>query len=229
MPLSSPINWPDDVAPPSKGDLCTLSATRKIDILAFYTAGLLGTLRTATHHGHRAWLITDLEGLCAEARRLDGQMWDGGQKSLALPGSRKNRPVGLKTHNSRLDALKNIVLVEGAPDYYAALALAIDSPANFRVAAMLGSGCNISECDVADCRILIIPHGDLAGLSACDRWSKELYALGAKKVRYQRLPEDCKDLNIFLEKYPEPEHGEKLLKWLNQPSPQESMEKENHS
>jgi len=72
LPANPSVAWPGDLSPPNARDLRTLSLARKLDICAFYTAGCLGTLRIGTHHGHRAWIITDRAGLGAEARRLDG-------------------------------------------------------------------------------------------------------------------------------------------------------------
>jgi hypothetical protein len=90
---------------------------------AFFLAGRLGTLKVATVYSAPAWIITDANQRCAEARRFDGAMYQlGGKaaKSFCLPGSRKDLPLGLKTTNPHWDALNNILLVEGMPDYYAA-------------------------------------------------------------------------------------------------------------
>src|SRR5215469_11680733 len=114
-PKHNDIGWPVDIRPPLAADLCTLSLIRKLDILSFHIAGLLGTLKIAIHKGAPSWIITDRAALSAEARRMDGALWEGNKKSLALVGSKKNAPVGLVTFNADFDRLKNIVLVEGAP------------------------------------------------------------------------------------------------------------------
>jgi len=221
-PKDKAIGWPVDSRPPLAAELCVLSLIRKLDILAFHMAGLLGTLKIATHKGAPSWIITDRAALSAEARRMDGTLWDGNKKSLALAGSKKNAPVGLVTFNADLDRLKNIVLVEGAPDYFAALALAIDSITGFRPAAVLGAGCPITTdpgrefgvpgSEFAEARVLIIPHNDPAGVSAAGQWSRQLYSLGAARVRVQALPESYKDLNEFVSA-PNEDHST-ILQWL---------------
>jgi hypothetical protein len=193
---------------PSASDCEALGALRQLSPGAFHLAGKLGTLRTGTLYGHPAWLIRDQAIYSFEARRMDGSLWQGNKKSLALKGSKKNCPVGLLTLNHLLDELKTIVLVEGAPDYYAALALAIDSNKNFRIAAMLGSACNIdfdpafacgmASCDLRGSSVLVIPHNDEGGLKAAARWSTQLYKLDAARVRIQQLPKGFKDLNEFV-------------------------------
>jgi hypothetical protein len=180
-------------------------------------------LRVGTHHSQPAWLITDQAMFAAEARRLDGELWDGQRKSLALPGSHKNAPVGLLTLNAYLDELKTLVLVEGMPDYFAALELAINSEHNFRVAAMLGSACSIeldpafqagiASADLRNCRVLIIPHNDAAGVVAATKWSRQLYDLEVAEVQIQRLPDKYKDLNEFVSA--DPDNAYKILQWTH--------------
>jgi len=221
-PKDKGIVWPSDTRPPVANDLCVLGLVRKLDILAFHLAGLLGTLKVATHKGQWAWIITDRAALGAEARRMDGALWDGTKKSLSLVGSKKNAPVGLVTFNADLDRHKNIVLVEGAPDYFAALALAIDSPINFRVATMLGASCSITVdpgyefgvpgSELHEVKVLIIPHNDLSGQAAAGNWSRQLYSLGAARVRVQTLPDSFKDLNDFVSA-PD-EDPKRILQWL---------------
>jgi hypothetical protein len=211
---------------PTQEDCRALGALRRLPGTCFGLAGRLGTLRIGAHHGALAWLLSDSAMFAAEARRLDGLLWDAQKKSLALPGSHKNAPVGLLTLNSYLDELKTLVLVEGMPDYYAALELAINSEHNFRVATMLGSACSIefdpafalgiASADLRGCRVLVIPHNDGPGVIAATKWSRQLYALEVAQVQIQRLPDKYKDLNDFVSA--DPDNAREILQWIQTPS-----------
>jgi hypothetical protein len=221
IPANPLINWPLHLTHPSPNMLCTLSLARKLYIGAFDLAAALGTLWECHHHGHWCWLLTDRAQIAAETRRIDGETFSG-VKSLAIAGSHKNAPCGLVTHNSDLDKVRNILLVEGMPDYFAGLALAIDSPKNFRVATMLGSACRIEsdpallfgppKSELTGARILIVPHADPPGARAAGNWSRDLYKLGASQAFIQRLPQPFKDLNDALS---QPKYdSQKLLNWF---------------
>jgi hypothetical protein len=200
---------PPDMRIPSESE-CRALALLRPGILpgAFDMAGRLGTLRVATIYGVICWVLTDATGICAEARRMDGQPFPNGNKSFCLPGSKKYWPVGLKTKRAEFDVLKNIVLVEGLPDYYAALSLAIDSEVNFRPATMLGAGLSIGpaarEC-FRGAHVLIIPHNDKKGEgeAAAQRWSDEIKAFGASRIFIQRLPIVCNDVADYLQQTPD--------------------------
>ena len=211
---------------PRQDDCRVLGALRRLPATCFDLSARLGTLRIGTHHGQPAWLLTDQALYAAEARRLDGKLWDGHKKSLALPGSSKNAPVGLLTLNPYLDELRTLVLVEGMPDYFAALELAINSEHNFRVAAMLGAACSIeldpafacgiASADLRKARVLIIPHNDAAGVIAATKWSQQLYGMEVAQVQIQRLPDNYKDLNDFVSA--DPAIAQKILQWTQSPS-----------
>ena len=216
LPLGG-VRWPPDLREPQEKECHALGALRGLSPKAFFLAGRLGTLKVATVYGQKSWIITDLNQRCAEARRFDGQPFivNGKErKGFCLPGSKKDLPLGLKTTNPHLDALSNILLVEGQPDYFAALALAIELPVNFRAVAMLGAATSFgSEVKqyLTGKKILIIPHNDIAGQAALPKWVKELYRLGARKVVSQALPIIHDDLNDFLQS-PGPDQPLDLLK-----------------
>ena len=114
--------------------------------------------------------------------------------------------------------MENILVVEGGPDYFAALYLAIDAPVNFRPVAILGA----TMSSLADAtrpylrgkKVLIIPHNDPAGQSAKAKWVKAFYKAGASKVTTQALPFLHDDLNEFL-KNTGPDNPVGLLKGFN--------------
>ena len=162
-------------------------------------------MKVATVYSQKSWIITDAGGRCAEARRFDGAMYQvNGKcvKSFCLPGSKKDLPLGLKTSNAAFDKLDNLLLVEGMPDYYAALQLALGSEINFRPIAVLGAGLttfSASQQYLAGKKILIICHNDPQGQAALPKWVKECYRLGAKSVVSSPLPFLHDDLNDFLQ------------------------------
>ena len=211
------IRWPPDIRTPSETDCRALGALRSLSPEAFFLAGRLGTLKVATVYSTPAWIITDAGGRCAEARRFDGAMYTvNGKavKSFCLPGSKKDLPLGLKTANPAFDQLDNLLLVEGMPDYYAALQLALGSEINFRPAAILGAGLtsfSAAQPYLAGKKILIICHNDPQGQAALPKWVKELYRLGAKSIKSQPLPFLHDDLNDFLQN-PGPDQPLDLLK-----------------
>ena len=71
----------------TEAELHQLAALRKVSFHAVHMARAEGVhlLRFATLRGHRAWIVTDAEGLNAQARRLDGGTWDhlGGAKAYS--------------------------------------------------------------------------------------------------------------------------------------------------
>lgn len=215
--LPQGIRWPPDIREPQETECRTLGALRGLSPEAFFLAGRLGTLKVATVYGAPAWIITDSLGRCAEARRFDGAMYqvNGKEiKSFCLPGSKKDLPLGLKTTNAGFDALDNLLLVEGMPDYYAALQLALGSEISFRPVAVLGAGLttfNDTQQYLLGKKILIICHNDPQGQAALPKWIKELYRLGAKSVSSQALPFLHDDLNDFLQN-PGPDQPLDLLK-----------------
>lgn len=223
---SDGIRWPPDIREPRDDECRALGSLRGLSPEAFFLAGRLGTLKVATVYRQKSWIITDAIGRCAEARRFDGQPFtinNKERKGFCLPGSKKDLPLGIKTQRPEFDQLKNILLVEGQPDYYAALSIALDSELNFRPATMLGAGISVgpeAREYFRGVNVLIIPHNDRRnhGEAAAQRWSKEINALGATKVFIQRLPVVCNDLNDFLVQ--RPSEGAKLLTGFHDgPSP----------
>jgi hypothetical protein len=211
----SSIRWPPDLRTASEDECRALGALRNLSPEAFFLADRLGTLKVATIYGQKCWILTDALARCAEARRFDGQLFASGKKSFCLPGSKKDMPLGLKTSNARFDTLPNLLLVEGMPDYYAALHLALESEINFRPIAILGAGLSslgdAAQQYLAGKKILMTCHNDPQGQASLPKWVKELYRLGAKSVVSQALPFLHDDLNDFLQN-PGPDNPLDLLK-----------------
>jgi hypothetical protein len=200
------IRWPADLRLPLEAECQELGRLRSLPAAAFDLAARLGCLKVATMRGVPVWILTDAASIVAEARRFDGEKFTANSgklfKAAALEGSHKTRPVGLQTRNPAYDALRKILLVEGGPDYFAGLALAILSPINFRVVAMLGS-LNIEKSDemakqFKDAYVIIIPHNDMDGCNAAQVRAERLISLGAVHVKIKPLPFEVDDLNDFL-------------------------------
>jgi hypothetical protein len=206
--------------PPGPDDCRGLARLRKLDPAAFDMAGRLGVLKIGMMREWPSWFITDQSGSLAESRRMDGLLYPEApgfkaRKGWALKGSHKDWPIGLTTLQPEFNALKNILLVEGGPDYFAGLQLALNSEISFRPAAMLGAGVAIgpqAREHFRGAHVLIIPHNDRsgAGEKAARAWATQIMSLGVKNCFIQRLPIVCDDLNDFL--IQRPDEGQKLLK-----------------
>lgn len=131
------------------------------------------------------WAITDQRRTLVEFRRLDGQPWPAfgrlaERKSHCL-GSGKDWPIG--TMESA--AAPAIAWVEGAPDLLAVWHLALVEGKTETVApvAMLGAANHRVAADALarfhGKRVVLYPHGDLAGQTAAKAWARQLRAVGA--------------------------------------------------
>jgi hypothetical protein len=214
----SGIRWPPDIRMPQEEECRALAELRSLSPEAFFLAGRLGTLKVATIYNQKCWIITDCNARCAEARRFDGALFPNGKKGFCLPGSKKDMPIGLQTSNPQFDALDNLLLVEGMPDYYAALQLALGSEISFRPITILGANIHVLNPStnqyLRQKNILLTCHNDPQGQIALSKWVKELYRLGAKSVVSQALPFLHDDLNDFLQN-PGPDQPLDLLKGFN--------------
>jgi hypothetical protein len=212
-----PILWPDNLQKPTEAECRTLGKLRGLSPEAFFLAGQLGTLLTGDKRGQRIWMTCDRKRRTAAMRRIDGLNLDLINKKSASPkNAKRDWIIGTQTSNPCLDELKNIILVEGEGDYYAALQLSITSEVNFKVLAILGAN---QKTFHEDCQaqfihasVLILPHNDRTkvGEEAAKKWTTLSYCWGASKVAIQPLPVVCDDLNDFL--IQRPSDGHKLLR-----------------
>jgi hypothetical protein len=195
------IDWPDDLRPPTDLECESLAMLRELPAGAFDLAGRLGFLKVGTHRGELLWFLTDASRRGAEGKTFTGEPCAAsGRKVVTLKGSDKSWAYGLISDRPEWDAMKKIVVVEGMPDFFAALALLIDWPGNARVVAMLGASANPGEEMVSRFRghqVLIIPHNDPEGTKAKKKWIDQLLGFEAK-VFTQKIPEGSKDVNEFL-------------------------------
>jgi hypothetical protein len=203
---------------PTQTEIETIAMLRGLSPEGITLAAERGLLFAADYKEHRAWIITDSRRVNAQARRLDGKLWEqiGNEKAWTLLGSIGALPVGL--YESL--AFPNIALVEGGPDLLAAFHLAwcatsapetlalgkgINVIEKFGVVAMLGRS-PIPEGELRhfkNKRVRIFADADKPGLQAEGRWWHQLESAGAKVdgysfsgfIRSDGLP--VKDLNDF--------------------------------
>jgi hypothetical protein len=192
------IRWPTDLHELTNAECRELEKLRGIYCGAFDLATKLGLLKIGTVWGQRSWIVQDISGRVAEARRMDGQPFDGVHKSKALTGSVKNGlPLGCLTNSNLLNQVHRLVLVEGAPDLMAAFAILLDYPVAVRPMCMLGAMTNITAGDFRGDQVLIIPHTDDEGNEASDRWAEQIKARGGDVIFFH-LETAFKDLDEWL-------------------------------
>ncbi len=205
-------------------DFRQLADLRGIQYAAHAWADERGLLRFATLKDHLAWIVTDSARLNAQARRMDGQLWDhleAKPKAWTLPGSRASWPIGIEES----EPFETIALCEGGPDFLAAHALCLQEyNSHCAPVGMLGASMRIH----ADALPLffgkivrIFVHNDDAGRKAAENWTDQLEAAGAIVDAFPfaglRKTDGAliKDLNDFLdidpnELNPDPAHNDIL-------------------
>lgn len=165
-----------------------------------------------------SWVLTDASGLCAEGRRLDGELYPaittkrhdlGERKAHTLRNSKKNWPVGILPNAAYRD-FDAIALVEGGPDYLAVLHFMLrQNRTGILPVAMLGRGQGLGGIhhDALELfkgkRVRIYPHADPdgGGYQCAQAWAEQLKQVNAdvdffvfkhmRKWNYARI----KDLN----------------------------------
>ena len=205
------IEWPEDLRLPTVAECESLSMLRNLPAGAFDLAALLGFLKVGTHKEELLWFLTDASKKGAEGKTFTGDpCLASRKKTAALPGTSKSWCYGLKSDLKIFDGINKLILCEGTPDFFAALALLIQWEGKARPITMLGFSTNIGP----ECReylrgktVLIIPHNDPEGQSAAEKWKVQLRELGTDKRIIQPLPDGFKDLNEYLSSSPEnPNH-----------------------
>lgn len=186
---------PDDARPGTADDWRELAALRHVSLEAVGAAALLGTLVFGKVGGFQCWILTDARGLIAEARRMDGKTFPAvgsltERKAHTLRGSVKNWPVGLvvSAHAPGPDA--PFLVIEGGPDYLAALDFAMKHRPDvlaWHPIAFLGAG-TASEIHREALPLLngrrarFYPHHEASGAGgkAVSKWAQQFTAAGAE-------------------------------------------------
>jgi len=184
----------------------------------------LNTLTFADVCGFPCWLLTDTARMIAEARRLDGKVFPavgplGERKAHTIKGSAKAWPAGVAVL-ATLPSFRAVMIVEGGPDYLAALHFACAAEKwDVLPVAMLGrsAGMRINVDALAllrGRRVRIYPHADAdaGGVTSARVWAEQLHAHGCDVDLYdftglmRRDGRAVKDLNDAAVIAPAQEH-----------------------
>lgn len=141
----------------------------------------------ANYQGHRVYIVTDIVGRVAQARRLDGGLFkdlNGGHKAETLKNSICSIPVGI-------DAIKTfpiVALCEGGTDFLASFHFAYIYDCENEVApiALLGATHSIHKellPTFIDKDVIIFADNDEAGAKGLENWGKQIHPY-AKRVLY---------------------------------------------
>jgi hypothetical protein len=174
----------------TEADQRLVAESRHLTPEAVSLALALRTLTFAIVGGFRCWLLADAEGRVVEARRLDGLPFPecgtlGRRKAHTLRGSRKSWPLGAAVLR-RVPEFRTLLLVEGGPDYLAALHFAHELERwDVLPVAMLGrgTGARIDPEALAlmrGRRVRIYPHADAdgGGVKSARQWAVQLREVG---------------------------------------------------
>jgi len=154
-----------------------------------------------------AWIVTDPMRCNAQARRMDGQPWEGigGAKAKSLRGVSARRCIGASLIGEQAQA---VWLMEGTPDLLAASIVATATGLNVNTLAfvcMTGAGNSLHAEDLpffAGRSVVIAVHNDTEhgeGAKAAIRWAAQLRSAGAGAVQgFNFAAHDCKDLSDYL-------------------------------
>jgi hypothetical protein len=209
----------------TRAEIQQIADSRNIDLRAVELAQDLGTLRVGEVSGYLSWVLLDASGLCAEGRRLNrkpypaittGKAQLSERKAHTLRGSRKDWPVGIVLAGEYRKSVESILMVEGGPDYLAALHFAfLQQKKGILPVAILGRGQGLRGLHpdalehFRDRRVRIVPHDDPDGgaYQSALRWAKQLRDIGAEVDFFhlrnlQTSTDKVKDLNDCCEIHP---------------------------
>jgi hypothetical protein len=188
-------------------ELQRFADARGICVEALELAQRMGTARVGIVCGYASIILLDQSGRCMEARRLDNLHYSATgdlseRKAHTIRGSQKAWPVGILPNRHYLRRCELIALVEGGPDYFAALHFAhVFGKSGIVPAAVLSRAVHgfhpASNELFRGKRVRIFPHHDTDG--GCERsainWGHQLRQLGCQVdfFTFEDLP--AKDLN----------------------------------
>ncbi len=166
------------------GALDMVAKLRHVSVDGARLMAARGLLWFTVWKGARAWAVTDSARRNAQARRMDGVLWEsfGGarMKAWTLPGSEAKWPIGA----SEMRNYPTVLLCEGGPDLLAAFHYIQDHgrEGDTTAVAVLGAALDIHADTLpffADKQIRIMAHTDQAGRDAAVRWGEQLAAVNA--------------------------------------------------
>ncbi len=178
-----------DLHPLSEADKEQIARDRVIDVAAVRWACELGVLGLDTVCSCRSWVLVDTSKRIAEARRIGGLNFPGmanlqERKAHTLKGSDKSWPIGASLLHQYSD-VRAIMLVEGGPDFLAALHfLHLFNAQGIIPIAMLGKAEIHPDAVrlIRGLRARIYPHNDPdgGGLKAANQWAVQLRQVGCQ-------------------------------------------------
>src|SRR5260221_4127540 len=211
----------------TRAELEQIENSRGIDTRAVQLAQDMGTLRVGEVCRYLSWVLSDASGLCAEGRRLNRKPYPAitsakvqlrERKAHTLRGSRKDWPVGILPAAEYRKSVGPILLVEGGPDYLAALHFALQQrKRGILPVAILGRGQGLrglhpdSLEHFRGLRVRTVPHDDPDGGSyhAALVWCQQLRKLDCEiglftfKALRKTNGAPVKDLNDCVELTPD--------------------------
>lgn len=177
--------------PLMESEIAGVAWKRQISVEAVKKASQLGLLYRSNVCQQSSWLLTDPARRIAEARRLSGEPFPPlgqlmSRKAHTIHGSSKSWPVGVALLESYPTA-RAIMLVEGGPDYLAALHFSLlMGEHNVLPIAMLGrqsgqAGIHPLALNLLrGRRVRIYPHADAdgGGMKSANGWATQLHRCG---------------------------------------------------
>jgi hypothetical protein len=145
-----------------------------------------------------SWIITDGSRRNAQARRMDGKIWDGIQaKAKTIQGCEASWPVGIADVGA-----KDIALVEGGPDFLAAwyFIWATGRANEIQPVAMFGANNRLhtDALPLFNRKVWMFIHDDKAGESGAATWKAQIEGVGGTVYPFRFAEDGVKDLNDFL-------------------------------
>lgn len=185
-PRQSPVH-PVDAHRGSRAELEALAVLRGVSLCATRVMDRQGLLTFGTLYGASCWILTDHSGRLSEARRLDGELFEGNRKVHSLKNSVKSWPLGLalSPHFGTPNPSAQILLTEGSGDFVAAFHFSLlKGPPKWQPVSVLGKSPIHAEAlpQFANRSVLIAPHVDAdgGGLEAATRWNMQLTSVGCR-------------------------------------------------
>ena len=169
-------------------ELRELSERRGFSIEGLRLAERRGFLYFCVQWGHAAWCITDRRRELFEFRRLDSQLWPAYGRLPARKchcvGTGKAWPIG----TLESERFPKVAVVEGAPDFLAALHFILLENKVETVApvGVLGASNHRLAAEALakfkGKRVCLFPHVDDDGRAAMRTWARQLKDAGAARV-----------------------------------------------
>jgi hypothetical protein len=182
--------------------LATLAALRGFNSNCLRDMQRMGWLRFCEQAGQRAWVLRSLCGRVAQARRLDGGMWQRDKhefKSRSLSGSCAMVPLGME---SITPSVAVVGIAEGGPDFASLFQLICEQDRlDCGLLGFFGASVRIATPVVERLqqrRVRIFAHADEAGRCAAAEWAAQLTEAGCVVDAFDFEHFGVEDLNDFL-------------------------------